>query len=112
MFAQDDLEKFQPIMKTAAGANGALRKAVAAGETAEATAKAKEMSEAFDKIAAFFTAKGKDDGVKFAEAASAAGKAIAAGTTKEEQQAAVAKLGPTCAGCHAVYRDGNKFKGM
>jgi cytochrome c556 len=36
----------------------------------------------------------------------------AAATTSEDQQAAFAKVGPTCMGCHAVYRDGSNFKGM
>ena len=112
LMAQDDLAKFQPIMKAAAGANGATRKAVGAGDVAEAAAKAKEMSAAFDQIAAFFKAKGKDDAVGFAEGASAVGKAIAAATTKEDQAAAVAKLGGNCQGCHKVYRDGEKFKGL
>jgi cytochrome c556 len=99
-------------MKTAAGANGAMRKAITAGDTAAAAAKAKEMSDAFDQIAAFFKAKGKDDGVKFAEGASAVGKAVAAASTKEDQTAAAAKLGANCSGCHGVYRDGDKFKGL
>lgn len=110
--AQDDLAKYQPLMKSAAGAQGAVRKAITAGDVAEASANAKEMSAAFDQIAAFFKDKGKDDAVTFATAASAVGKAIAEATTKEDQQAAVAKLGANCQGCHKVYRDGEKFKGM
>ena len=33
-------------------------------------------------------------------------------TTIDDQKAALAKVGPTCMGCHALYRDGSKFKGM
>ena len=112
LFAQDDLAKYQPIMKAAAGANGAMRKAVGTGDTAAAAAKAKEMSEAFDKIALFFKEKGKDDAVKFAEGASTVGKAVAAATSADDQKAAVAKLGANCQGCHTLSRDGEKFKGM
>ena len=53
------LAKFQPIMKAAAGANGAIRKAVGTGDTAAASEKAREMPEAFDKIALFFMEKAK-----------------------------------------------------
>ena len=112
LMAQDDLATYQPIMKATAGANGAMRKAAGAGEVADAAAKAKEMSAGFDKIAAFFKEKGKDDAVGFAMAASAVGKAVAEATTKEDQAAAIAKLGMNCQGCHKVYRDGEKFKGL
>ena len=53
------LAKFQPIMKAAAGANGAIRQAVGTGDNAAASEKAREMSEAFDKIALFFMEKAK-----------------------------------------------------
>jgi len=112
LFAQDDVSKFQPLMKTAAGAAGAMRKAVTDGDTAAAAAKGKEMSAAFDQIAAFFKEKGKDDGVKFAMGASAVGKAVAESSDKDAQTAAVGKLGANCGGCHGVYRDGQKFKGL
>ncbi len=109
LFAQDDLAKFQPLMKTAAGANGAAR---GAADQAALSAKAKEMATAFDGIAAFFKEKGKDDAVKFATAAGDAAKAAAAAGTLEEGKAALGKVGPNCMGCHAVYRDGQKFKGL
>jgi cytochrome c556 len=112
LFAQDELATYQASMKAAAGANGAIRSALNANDTATVSAKAKDMSAAFDTIAAFWKAKGKDDAVKFAEAASAVGKATAAATTIDDQKAAMGKLGPNCQGCHALYRDGNKFKGL
>ena len=100
-------------MKAAAGANGAIRKAIGTGDNAAASEKAREMPEASDKIALFFKEKGKDDVVKFAEGASAVGKAVAAAATSaNDQKAAVAKLGANCQGCHTLYRDGEKFKGM
>ncbi len=109
LLAQDDIATFQPMMKTAAGANGAAR---GAADQAALAAKAKEMAGAFDGIAAFFKAKGKDDGVKFAMAAGDVAKAAAAAGTLEEGKAALGKIGANCQGCHAIYRDGSKFKGM
>jgi cytochrome c556 len=112
LFAQDDLTQYQTLMKTAAGANGAIRGAINAGDTATVAAKAKDMSAAFDQMATFWKAKGKDDAVKLSETARDAAKAAAAATTIDDQKAAMAKVGPTCMGCHATYRDGNKFKGL
>src|SRR5215472_18765301 len=112
LFAQDELATYQTSMKAAAAANSAMRGALTANDTATVSAKAKDMSAAFDTIAAFWKAKGKDDAVKFAEAASAAGKAAAAATTIDDQKAAMGKAGASCLACHALYRDGNKFKGL
>jgi cytochrome c556 len=111
LFAQDELATYQTSMRAAA-ANGAMRDALTANDTATAAAKAKDMSAAFDTIAAFWKAKGKDDAVKFAEAASAAGKAAAAATTVDDQKAAMGKAGASCLACHSLYRDGNKFRGF
>ncbi|MES1257320.1 MAG: hypothetical protein ABUS51_02775 [Acidobacteriota bacterium] len=112
LFAQDELAHYQTMMKAAAGANGGARAALGANDTAAVAAKAKDMSAAFDDMTAFWKAKGKDDAVKFSMAASEAAKAAAAATTIDDQKAALAKVGPTCMGCHATYRDGNKFKGL
>ena len=113
LFAQDELATYQTLMRAAAAAaNDAMRGALTANDTATVSAKAKDMSAAFDTIAAFWKAKGKDDAVKFAEAASAAGKAAAAANTIDDQKAAMGKAGASCLACHALYRDGNKFKGL
>lgn len=113
LLAQDDLATYQTSMRAAAAAaNGAMRDALTANDTAAVSAKAKDMSAAFDTIAAFWKAKGKDDAVKFAEAASAAGKAAAAATTIDDQKAAMGRAGGTCLACHSLYRDGNKFRGL
>jgi len=112
LVAQDELSQYQTWMKGAAGANGAAKKGVAAKDVAATAAAAKTAAENFDKIAGFFKSKHKDDAVAFAETARDAAKAAAAATTSEDQAAALAKIGPTCAGCHGLYRDGNKFKGL
>ena len=113
LFAQDELATYQTSMKAVvAAANGVMRGALTANDTATVSAKAKDMSAAFDTIAAFWKAKGKDDAVKFAEAASAAGRAAAAATTIDDQKAAMGKAGANCLACHALYRDGNKFRGL
>jgi len=112
LMAQDELTQFQTWMKAAAGGRGKAGKAIQAKDVAAAAAAAKDSAENFDKIATFFKAKGKDDAVKFAESARDAAKAVAAATTPEDQQAALAKMGPNCQGCHAAYREGDKFKGL
>jgi cytochrome c556 len=113
LFAQDELATYQTSMRAAAAAaNDAMRGALTGNDTAAVSAKAKDMSAAFDTIAAFWKAKGKDDAVKLAEAASAAGKAAAAATTSDDQKAAMGRAGANCLACHALYRDGNKFKGL
>ena len=111
-FAQDELAQYQTWMKAAAGANGKARKAVQAKDVAAASAAATTAAENFDSMAKFWKAKGKDDAVKFAETARDAAKAAAAATTSEDQQADLGKIGPSCMGCHAVYREGSAFKGM
>ena len=111
LVAQDDLAQYQTWMKAAAGARGAAGKAVQAKDVAAAAA-AKTAADNFDSIATFWKGKGKDDAVAFATTARDAAKAAAAATTSEDQGAALAKIGPTCNGCHMMYRDGNKFKGM
>jgi hypothetical protein len=110
--AQDDLAQYQTWMKTAAGANGAIRGAVTAGDSATVSAKAKDMAEAFDQIAAYWKAKGKDDAMNFAVSARDAAKTASAASSIDDQKAALAKVGPTCMGCHAIYRDGSKFKAI
>lgn len=111
-FAQDELAQYQTWMKGAAKGNGGAKKAIAAKDVAAASAAAKDAADNFDSMAKFWKAKGKDDAVKFAETARDAAKAAAAATTSEDQQAAMAKVGGTCMGCHSVYREGSAFKGM
>jgi cytochrome c556 len=112
LMAQDELTQYQTWMKSAAGARGAAMKGVQAKDVAATAASAKTAADAFDSMAGFWKNKGKSDAVTFAETARDAAKAAAAATTPEDQQAALAKIGPTCMGCHAVYRDGQKFKGL
>jgi cytochrome c556 len=112
LMAQDELAQYQTWMKAAAGARGAAMKSIQAKDVAAAAASAKQSADAFDQIAQFWKSKGKDDAVAFAEAARDASKAAAAASTPEEQQAALQKSGPTCTGCHMVYRNGNQFKGI
>ena len=99
LMAQDELAQYQTWMK-----------AVQAKDVPAAAAAAKTAAENFDSIATFWKSKGKEDAVGFATAARDDAKAAAAATTPEDQQAALAKIAPNCQGCHAVYRDGQKFK--
>jgi cytochrome c556 len=110
LMAQDELAQYQTWMKAAAGGQRAAMKAVQAKDVPAAAAAAKTAAENFDSIATFWKSKGKEDAVGFATAARDDAKAAAAATTPEDQQAALAKIAPNCQGCHAVYRDGQKFK--
>jgi hypothetical protein len=112
LMAQDDLAQYQTHMKAAAAANGALRQALGAKDTAAAATSAGNAVAAFDWIATFWQGKGKDDGATFAKNAGAAFKAVADAKTPEDQAAAAAKIQPTCGACHAVYRAGSAFKGL
>jgi cytochrome c556 len=112
LMAQDELTQYQTWMKAAAGARGAAMKSIQAKDVPAAAASAKTVAENFDEMAKFWQGKGKADAQAFAETARDAAKAAAAATTPEEQQAAMQKSGPTCTGCHMVYRDQNKFKGL
>jgi len=95
------------MMKAAVAANGALRAAITAKDTAAGATAANNEAAAFDKIAAFWKAKGgADDAVNFAQSARDAAKAAAAATTPEDMQAAAAKINPNCGGCHMAHRAG------
>jgi mono/diheme cytochrome c family protein len=109
LMAQDELTQYQTWMKAAAGAQRAAMKGADVAATAAA---AKTAADNFDSIVSFWKAKGKDDAVGFATGARDAAKAAAAATTADDQKAALAKMGPNCQGCHAVYREGSKFKGL
>lgn len=112
LMAQDELAQYQTWMKAGASGQRAAMKAVQASDVAAAKAAAKDSAAAFDSMAEFFKAKGKDDGVKFAEATRDAAKAASEATTIEDVQANLAKMGPNCQGCHAQYRMGNAFKNL
>lgn len=105
-----DLAQYQPLMKAGAGANGALRAAVTAKDAAAIKEQSAKAAEAFDGISKFWAAKQKADAVKFAEDARDAAKAVGTASDDAAQQAALGKLGATCMGCHAVYRNGRDFK--
>jgi cytochrome c556 len=111
LIAQDDLAQYQPHMKAAAAASGALTKAITDKDAAAVKANVDTMVSNFDWIATFWQGKGKDDAVKFAKAASDAAKAVGA-ASPDDMAAAAAKIRPNCGGCHAVYRAGSAFKGL
>jgi mono/diheme cytochrome c family protein len=106
--AQDDLAQYQTMMRAAVAANGALRAAITAKDTAAGATAANNEAAAFDKIAAFWQTKGADDALKFAQSARDAAKAAAAATTPEDMQAAAAKINPNCGGCHGAHRGGSQ----
>ncbi len=105
LVAQDELASYQTMMKAGAGANGALRKAVTEKDAAAIKANSEKMASAFDDMAKFWAGKHNADAQKFAETARDAAKAVGGG-----DETAMAKVGPTCQGCHAITRAGNDFK--
>lgn len=105
VFAQDELAQYQTWMKAGASANGALKKAIAASDAAAITEQAGKAAEAFDSIATYWVEKKNDEAAKLAMTARDAAKAVVGG-----DNAAAAKIGGTCMGCHAITREGNKFK--
>ena len=97
--AQDEAT-LQPLMKTVAGAGGAIR---GAADSAAAKADAEKAADAFEKIGAFFQAKGMADGVEFAKTGADAAKAIAGGADKATT---LPKMMSSCMGCHTAHREG------
>jgi hypothetical protein len=112
LIAQDaaDLPQFQTWMKTAAGANAALRTAVTAKDAAAIKDNSAKMADSFDAMAKYWTKLHKDDAVKFAEDARDASKAVASATSDADQAAALQKIAGACRGCHTPYRNGSDFK--
>jgi hypothetical protein len=108
--AQDDLAQYQTWMKSAAGANNAVRAAVTAKDSAAIADNSKKMAEAFDSIAKFWAAKHKDDAVKFAETARDNATKLGAAASDADQQAALTAIAGACRGCHPIYRNGSTFK--
>jgi hypothetical protein len=108
--AQDDVAQYQTWMKAAAGASRAVRGAITAKDNAAVATQAKTLEENFGNIADFWTKKSKPEAAAFATTARDAAKALGAATTPEDQTAAAQKLNGTCMGCHAIARDGDKFK--
>jgi len=106
LLAQDpELAAYQADMKAGAAANGALRKAVADKDAAALAANADKLADSMDKLAKFWAGKHNDAAQKFAETARDAAKAVKGG-----DEASMAKIGPTCQGCHGITRAGNDFK--
>ena len=97
--AQDEAT-LQPLMKTVAGAGGAMR---GAADSAAAKADAEKAADAFEKIGAFFKTKNMADAVAFASAGADAAKAIAGGADKATT---LPKMMATCMGCHTAHREG------
>jgi cytochrome c556 len=92
-------------MKAVGPAFGAIRKAVEAGNVADAKSNAQTLAKAMGDTEAFFKSHGKADGVEMAQAGKKAADAIAAAADIEAMKAPAGEVGKTCAGCHSKYRD-------
>ena len=89
-------------MKSAAKANGAIKK----GEDVENNAKS--IAETFGKVGRFYSKRSLPTGVKTSEEAVTAANAIAkaaADNNKEGISAGMKALGASCKGCHDVHRE-------
>ena len=98
---------FQNIMKSNAGANADLRKAIPAKDYTAVAGDAATLKANFAKIEAFWTARKVDDAIAFAKSGSkAAADLEAAAKDKNDAgiEAANKAVGATCAGCHAAHR--------
>lgn len=105
--AQDDAA-YSTAMKSVSAANGPLRAAITAKDTAAASAEATKMVAGFDTLIAYWKAKNAEDAIKFATTAHDAAKTIADSKDADAQAAALATLSPTCGGCHAAHRGGGR----
>lgn len=98
--AQDDAD-YQTWMKSL---QPELRAVGMAPDNAAAKEDAEKLADTFDKLAAFWKARGADDAVKFSETARDAAKAIASGSG--DKAANVQAIQGTCRNCHSAHRDG------
>jgi cytochrome c556 len=106
-FAQTVAE-YQPLMKAAASANGAMQKSVQGGDLAAAATQAAEVKSAFQKIEQFWAKHNVADAQEFSRNAQQAADAVhaAAKAGQAEQAMAAAKqMGANCQGCHKVHRE-------
>lgn len=102
--------EFQDLMKSNSAANGptGLRAHVPAKDY-EAIAKDAAILKAnYAKISAFWTKKNVDDAIAFAKDGGLAAAALETAANAKDDAgitAAMAKLAPTCAGCHTAHRE-------
>jgi hypothetical protein len=82
----------------------ALRAVRMAPDNAAAKDDAAKLAGTFDKLAAFWKAKGADDAVKLSETAREAARAIESGSG--DKAASLQAIQDTCQTCHAAHRDG------
>jgi len=103
-----DEEALMAAMKTIGGANGNLRKAIAAKDGAEAAANAEKLSAAFKIVLAHFEEHHMEDGVKFSQTSYDAAVSIPAATKAgdwDKVSDAAKTIGGQCQGCHAAHRE-------
>jgi cytochrome c556 len=106
--AQEGAPHLQAFMKTIAGANGALRKAVTDKDAAQVSANAQKTADAFAKVQSHLEEDHLTDGVNFAKTAHKASMdLIAAANAGDWDKASdqLKVLGGTCQGCHTQYRE-------
>jgi hypothetical protein len=105
LLAQTEAD-FGNWMKAVAKGNGALKGAVASKDAKAVATEAKNLDTIFAQVETYFTSHNMTDAAAMAKTVHAnttkAATAAAAGTIDE---AAVAAVGGSCAGCHAAHRE-------
>ncbi len=104
----DDLAQYQPLMKGAAAAAGALGSSIEAGDAAGTSKQAKIIADYFGGMAAFWSQKNADEAVaSCVDAITKANEisAMAEGGKMGEVPAKFAALRSNCKTCHAAHRE-------
>lgn len=97
---------YQGYMKTIAGANGAMQKAVAA-KNADAAADAQKLQDTMKMVEAYWKAKGDENAVGFAQKAQTIAGTVSADVKAGDFDKAMAEaktIGMACGGCHMLHR--------
>ena len=101
------VEEYQPLMRSAAAANGKLQKTVGT-DLAAAAPLAVEVKDAFKQIEDFWAKHKVADAQTFAKNVQQAADEVAAAAkagNQHEAAAAAKKIGANCQGCHTAHRD-------
>ena len=107
LLVADDLAEFQPLMKKAAGACGALGKALEAGDASGVQTSSQAVAEHFGTMAGWWEKKGVSDAHGFASDVAAKADAINGMAGKGDLDGAKAQFGMlrgNCKSCHVAHR--------
>jgi hypothetical protein len=104
----EEQTQFQTWMKGMQPKVIAVRTVIVAKDKAPLAAEANKLAAAFDEVGGFMQKQHCEDGVKFAETARDAAKAIGTASLQVEQILALRKVQEACSGCHLAHRAGKQ----